>query len=80
MRKYDKFINKIKKNTTKICLTRHAKTPKNSFNTFLGSKLDPDILNKKIFKKKIYKKFDLTITSGLKRTRNSAKFFNSKKL
>ena len=43
LKKNNKFIKKIKKNTTKICLTRHAKTPKNSFNTFLGSKLDPDI-------------------------------------
>jgi probable phosphoglycerate mutase len=80
LRKYDKFINEIKKNAPKISFTRHAKTSKNSFNTFLGSKLDPDISNKKIFKKKINKKFDLTITSTLKRSKSSAKFFNSKKI
>ena len=80
IRKYNKFINKIKKNTNKINFTRHAKTSKNSLNAFLGSRLDPDISNKRILKKKISKKFDLTITSTLKRSKSSAKFFNSKKI
>jgi broad specificity phosphatase PhoE len=76
--KYNKFLNNIKKNTIDIKFIRHAKTKKNIKNIFLGSGSDPDIIKKKQTNKN-NQKYDLIITSNLKRSISTSKFYKSKK-
>ena len=77
--KYNKYLSQITKDSTQIDFVRHAKTPSNKRNTFLGIRQDPLILKlkKNKNKKKIY---DYIITSQLKRSQLSANFFLSKKI
>jgi len=62
---FQKIINKDYKNSKKIFFYRHAKTILND-GTFLGQKLNPDILPSKKSNKKI--KYDIIFTSPLKRS------------
>ena len=55
------------------------KQKKNIKNIFIGSGSDPDIIYKKKYKKH-YEKFDLIITSNLKRSKSTARFFKAKKI
>tara|TARA_Y100000031_G_scaffold119004_1_gene132516 strand:- start:130 stop:1551 length:1422 start_codon:yes stop_codon:yes gene_type:complete len=76
--KYEKFIENYSKNLTNITFVRHQKTKLNKTNIFLGSRSDPDII-KANYKRDIKKKYDLIITSNLKRSISTSKYFHYKK-
>ena len=80
IRKYNEFLDELRKEYIELSFIRHAKTKKNKKNIFLGSGSDPDILYRKKNKKKYPEKFDLIITSGLKRSQSSSKFYKAKKI
>ena len=79
IKKYEKFLEKIKNEQQIISISRHAKTKVNYNNRFLGSGLDPDINLKKSIKK-IRNKFDIIITSKLRRSKSSVTYFSAKKI
>ena len=76
--KYNEFLKNLNKEFVEFSFIRHAKTKKNTNRTFLGSGSDPDIIHKKKYKK-YSEKFDLIITSTLKRSKSTSKFFKTKK-
>ena len=77
--KYNKFLKSLNKEYSEFNFIRHAQTKKNLHKTFLGSNSDPDIINKKNNNINL-KKFDLIITSHLKRSKSTANYFKSKKI
>ncbi len=79
IKKYENFLDKLKKKYLILDFVRHAKTSMNKKNIFLGVKNNPPIIKTKV-KKISNTKYDLTITSKLKRAQMSTKFFNSKKI
>ena len=79
VKKYENFLQKMKKEYLTLNFVRHAKTSMNKKNIFLGVKNNPSIIKTKI-KKISNSMHDLTITSELKRAQMSTKFFNSKKI
>ena len=80
IKNYIIFLDKIKNNLIEYNFVRHAKTKKNIKNIFLGSGSNPDIIKSKKKIKKLSKRFDLIITSKLKRAKSSIKYFNGKKI
>ena len=77
--KYNKFLKNLNKEYIEFNFIRHAKTNKNANKTFVGSGSDPDIIYKKKYDNN-FEKFDLIITSNLKRSKSTAKFFKTKKI
>lgn len=76
--KYSQFLQKIKNEYIELNFVRHARTSMNKNNLFIGSRSDPKIIT--IKNKKINKlRYDYIITSNLKRSKMSAKFFRTKK-
>ena len=80
IKNYTKFLDNIKNDLIEYNFVRHAKTKKNIKNFFLGSGSNPDIIKSKKKIKKLPDKFDLIITSKLKRAQSSIKYFNGKKI
>ncbi len=79
IKKYNKYLNKLKKEYLELNFLRHAKTKMNKKNTFMGITNNPRILNFNI--KKINKiKYDFVIVSELQRSQLTAKLFNYKKI
>ncbi len=79
IKKYNRFLDNIKKDYIELNFLRHAKTRMNKKKVFLGIRNDPSIA--KIDKKKISKiKYDFIIVSQLKRSKLTAKFFRTKKI
>ncbi len=76
--KYNKFLENLRNEYTELNFIRHAKTKKNANNLFLGSGSDPDIIKNKLYKKNS-ENFDLIITSILKRSKSTSRYFRSKK-
>ncbi len=77
--KYNKFLKNLNKEYVKLNFIRHAKTKENVNKTFVGSGSDPDIIYKKKYNKN-FEKFDLIITSNLKRSKSTTRFFKAKKI
>tara|TARA_E500000178_G_scaffold355842_1_gene430095 strand:+ start:3562 stop:4962 length:1401 start_codon:yes stop_codon:yes gene_type:complete len=77
IKKYNNFLKSLKEKQTYIDFIRHAKTNMNKKNIFLGSGSDPNIVK---MRKKKSPKYDLIITSNLKRSKSTAKLFKSKKI
>tara|TARA_B100000945_G_C20377013_1_gene595140 strand:+ start:1 stop:1419 length:1419 start_codon:yes stop_codon:yes gene_type:complete len=78
MGKYDNYLREIKRDICELNFVRHAKTSMNTKSVFLGSGSDPDIIKPK--KVKILGKYDYIITSNLKRSYSSARFYKSKEI
>ncbi len=76
--KYSHYLQKIKNEYIELNFVRHARSTMNKNNLFIGSRSDPKIIT--IKNKNIDKlKYDYIITSNLKRSKMSAKFFRTKK-
>lgn len=75
--KFFALLKEIKLSTNKIIFMRHAKTKLNNKGIFLGRKIDIGIINFKNNDKKIY---DKIFFSPLKRSKNTAKKFITKKV
>ena len=73
---FQKIINDNYKNSKKIVFYRHAKTILNN-GTFLGQKLNPNILTPKKKEKKL--KFDIIFTSPMKRAIQTIKLITKNK-
>ncbi len=79
VKKYNNFIEKIKKQYVRLNFIRHAKTSMNKKDIFLGIKTNPKIIS--LNRKKIDNtKYDYIITSDLKRTQQTSRLFNYKKI
>ena len=77
--KYNNFLKDLNKEFTELNFIRHEKTKKNMNKTFLGSGSDPDIIYKQKNKKQT-DKFDLIITSTLRRSKSTSRYFKAKKI
>ena len=75
--KFFVLLGEIKNNSNKIVFMRHAKTKLNKKDIFFGRKTDKGIINFKNNDKKIY---DKIFCSPLKRSKNTAKKFKTKKI
>ena len=78
IKSFNHYIEQIKKEYLELNFVRHAETPLNKKNRFIGIRSNPDIILKSK-KKKNNKKFDLIITSNSLRSKSTKVFFHSKK-
>ena len=75
IRKYNRYLDKLKNDSQSISIVRHSITRENYKNLFIGSGSDPNIIKKKNIKKIIKDKFDLIFTSELKELNHPQYFF-----
>ena len=79
IKNFDNYLEKIKNEYLEINFVRHAKTSLNNKKLFLGSRVDPKIVN--IKRKKINNiKYNYIITSNLLRAKMTRSLFSAKKI
>ena len=78
IKNFDNYLEKIKNEYLEINFVRHAKTSLNNKKLFLGSRVDPKIVN--IKRKKINNiKYNYIITSNLLRAKMTRSLFSAKR-
>ena len=79
IKNFDNYLKNIKNEYLEINFVRHAKTSLNNKKLFLGSRVDPKIVN--IKRKKINNiKYNYIITSNLLRAKMTRSLFSAKKI